>query len=189
MMQTAEILQRALAGERLDFYDAEFRKIEQIAERTTELLTAFNTTYSAGPKRRQLMSQIVGYPIPEDTEINAPLYSDFGQHLFIGAGVFINRNCTFVDLGGIYLADGVLIGPNVSLISVNHVAAKDAHRRDILPKAIHIEKNAWIGANATVLPGVTVGENAIVGAGSVVTKDVAANTVVAGNPSRFIKNI
>lgn len=94
----------------------------------------------------------------------------------------------FVDLGGIYLADGTLIGPGAMLITVNHVE-DPAHRRDVYAKPVHIEKNAWIGAKAMILSGVTVGENAIVGAGSIVTKDVPANMVVVGSPARVLRRV
>lgn len=97
-------------------------------------------------------------------------------------------DATFTDLGGIQLADRVLIGPNATLVSVNH-PLDPADRRNLELKPIKVGTNAWIGANATILPGVTIGENAVVAAGAIVTKDVPASTVVAGVPAKVIKKI
>ena len=94
----------------------------------------------------------------------------------------------FTDLGGITLEDHVLIGPRANLLTVNH-PQDPKQRRSLIVKPITIKRNAWIGAAATILPGVTVGENAIVGANALVTKDVPANTVVGGNPAKVIKEI
>jgi acetyltransferase-like isoleucine patch superfamily enzyme len=102
--------------------------------------------------------------------------------------VFINHACSFLDLGGITIEDDVLIGPKVSLITENH-PLDPADRRALLTKPIVIRRKAWIGAAATILPGVTIGENAVVAAGAVVNTDVPANTVVGGIPAKFIKNI
>ncbi|MFC6260166.1 sugar O-acetyltransferase [Levilactobacillus fujinensis] len=182
------IFQRALSGKPLDFTGADFQRISQTVQRTQELLKKFNHSDQTNAQRRATLSQVVGYSVPESTEVNAPIHSDFGPHIFIGENVYVNQGVMFVDLGGIYLADGALIGPGASLITVNHVE-DPAHRRDVYAQAVHIEKNAWIGANALVLPGVTVGENAIVGAGAIVTKDVPANVIVVGSPAKVLRRV
>jgi len=97
--------------------------------------------------------------------------------------VFINHGCTFLDLGGIVIEDEVLVGPKVSLITENHPVRPEDR------KMLDLKRNCWIGANSVILPGVTVGENSVVAAGSVVTKDVLADTVVAGVPARVIKKV
>jgi acetyltransferase-like isoleucine patch superfamily enzyme len=102
--------------------------------------------------------------------------------------VFINHACSFLDMGGITLEDDVLIGPKVNLITENH-PMNPADRRAMVAKPILIKRKAWIGAGATILPGVTVGENAIVAAGAVVSGDVPDNAVVGGVPAKVIKNI
>jgi acetyltransferase-like isoleucine patch superfamily enzyme len=117
-----------------------------------------------------------------------PLYINYGKHTKIDKNVFINFDCVFLDLGGITIEDNVLIAPKVSLLSEGHpLSAHD--RESLVPGHILIKKNAWIGAGATILPGVTVGENAVEAAGSVVSKDVPANTVVGGVPAKIIKTI
>jgi acetyltransferase-like isoleucine patch superfamily enzyme len=106
----------------------------------------------------------------------------------LGKNVFINHGCTFLDLGGIVIEDEVLVGPKVSLITENHpVRPEDRKMLDL--KGIVLKRNCWIGANSVILPGVTVGENSVIAAGSVVTKDVPADTVVAGVPARVIKKV
>jgi acetyltransferase-like isoleucine patch superfamily enzyme len=106
----------------------------------------------------------------------------------IGKNVFINHACSFLDMGGITIEDHVLIGPKVNLITENH-PIDPAERRSLICEPIIIKRNAWIGAAATILPGVTIGENAVVAAGAVVSKDVAANTIVGGVPAKMIKMI
>lgn len=117
-----------------------------------------------------------------------PFYTDFGRNIRFGKNVFMNINCTFMDRGGITIEDGVLIGPEVKLITLNH---------DLNPKRRHITvcnpiricREAWIGAGAMVMPGITVGEGAVVAAGAIVTKDVPPYTVVAGVPARVIDKV
>lgn len=187
-MTEPAIFQRALSGKPLDFTGEDFQIINQTMQRTQELLKKFNHIDQTNEQRRATLSQVVGYSVPESAEVNAPVHSDFGPHIFIGENVYVNQGVMFVDLGGIYLADGALIRPGASLITVNHVE-DPAHRRDVYARSIHIEKNAWIGANAMVLPGVTVGENAIVGAGAIVTKDVPANVIVVGSPAKVLRRV
>lgn len=187
-MTNPAIFERALSGEKLDFAGEDFQAITETVQHTQELLKKFNYTDQTREQRRATLSQVVGYSVPESAEINAPIHSDFGPHIFIGEHVFVNQDVIFVDLGGIYLAEGALIGPRATLITVNHLE-DPAHRRDIRAQAIHIEKNAWVGAGALILPGVTVGENAIVGAGAVVTKDVPANMIVVGTPAKILRRV
>ena len=117
-----------------------------------------------------------------------PFYTDFGKNITIGRNVFINACCHFQDHGGVTLGDGCLIGHNVVFATLNHGTAPE-DRGAMYPAPIRLGKNVWVGSNSTILRGVTVGDNAIIAAGSVVTKDVAANTVVGGVPARHIRNI
>ena len=144
---------------------------------------------SADPAEiRNLISRITESEIDESVAVFTPLYINYGKHTKIGKNVFINFNCTLLDLGGITIEDNVLIGPNVSILSEGHpISPEDRH--SLIPKAIHIKRNVWIGAGATILQGVTIGENAIIAAGAVVSKDVPDNTVVGGIPAKVIKTI
>ncbi len=137
---------------------------------------------------RERLSELIGSEIDTSTTIFPPFHINFGRHLRNGKNVFINHACSCVDLGGITIEDNVLIGPRVNLVSENH-PLNPAEREYLIGSPVVIKRNAWIGAAATILPGVTVGENSIVAAGSVVTKDVAPNTIVAGVPARLIKMI
>jgi acetyltransferase-like isoleucine patch superfamily enzyme len=127
-------------------------------------------------------------PIDKSTTVFVPFYTNFGQHIKIGKNVFINHACSFLDLGGITIEDNVQIGPRVNITSENH-PLDPSNRKSLDLKSILIKRNAWIGAGAIILPGVTIGENAVVAAGAVVNKDVAANTVVGGVPAKVIRTI
>ena len=124
----------------------------------------------------------------ETFSLFSPFTTDFGKNITVGKDVFINSGCRFQDHGGITIDDGAQIGHNVVIATLNHNFIPEK-RRNMFAKPVHIGKNVWIGSNSTVLPGITIGENAVVGAGSVVTKDVPPMTVVAGNPARIIKEI
>lgn len=117
-----------------------------------------------------------------------PFYTDCGKNITIGKNVFINSCCHFQDQGGITLGDGALIGPNVVMATLNHDLMPE-NRKTTCPVLIVIGKNVWIGANVTILQDVKIGDNAVVAAGAVVTKDVPENTVVGGIPARVIKKI
>lgn len=181
-----DILKRAQAGGLIAYDEPDYGKIDAVVEENAKLTARFNNSYHDPEDRRRLLSQVFGYEVPATTIINAPFNTDFGRHTQLGERVFINKDCMFVDLGGITIDDDVLIGPRTILISVNHVE-KPEQRRSLMTKAVHIKQHAWLGANVTVLPGGTIGENAIVGAGSVVTKDVPDNTIVVGNPAKKIR--
>jgi acetyltransferase-like isoleucine patch superfamily enzyme len=181
------IFYRLKAGEVVQLTDPEFFKVDEIVNRTLAVLPALNASVSVDEVREKL-SEIIGTEIDQTTAIFAPFYTNFGRFISIGKRVFINHACSFLDMGGITLEDDVLIGPKVNLITENH-PLNAAERRGMMCKPIHVKRNAWIGAGATILPGVTIGENAVVAAGAVVSKDVPANTVVGGIPAKIIKHI
>lgn len=166
--------------------DPLFEEIHQIVEENQEKLMKLNTNYHERKARNQLFSEIIGQELDETTSFNLPIYTDFGRHLQIGKQVFINCNVLFTDLGGIIIEDHVLIGPGAKIISVGHPIDPKI-RRSVQLNSVVIKRKAWIGAGATILPGVTVGENAIVAADATVTKDVQPNTIVAGTPAKVIR--
>lgn len=185
--QGRDIFERMQAGEPIRLDDPQYPKVQAVVARTLQLSAALNTT-TAIDQIRERLSEIFGYPLEESTTVFAPFYTNFGRFTRIGKNVFINHACSFLDMGGITLEDQVLLGPKVNLITENH-PVDPTDRRALICKPIVIKRNAWIGAAATILPGVTIGENAVVAAGAVVSKDVAANTVVGGVPAKFMKTI
>jgi len=182
-----EIFERLQSGEAVRFNDPQYPKIFEIASRTMKLSTELNTLANI-ENIRQLLSEISGAQIDASTTVLAPFHINLGIFTRIGKNVFINHDCTFLDIGGITIEDDVLIGPKVSLITESH-PLNPSGRKALIVKPVLIKRNAWIGAGATILPGVTVGENSVVAAGAVVSKDVPANTVVAGVPAKVIKTV
>jgi acetyltransferase-like isoleucine patch superfamily enzyme len=182
-----DIFERLRNGETIPSNDPEAYKLRDASFATKGLLVHLNN--SSNPAEiREVLSQITGSAIDESVAVFTPLYINYGKYTKIGKNVFINFDCVFLDLGGITIEDNVLIAPKVSLLSEGHPVSPN-ERGSLVPGHIHIRKNAWIGAGATILLGVTVGENAVVAAGAVVSKDVPANTIVGGIPARHIKNI
>lgn len=147
-----------------------------------------NTAYHVPDKVRELLSELFGYSVPQTLRVFPPFYTDFGKNISIGENVFINACCHFQDHGGITIGDGCQIGHNVVFATLNHGLAPE-DRKTTYPAPIILGKNVWIGSNATILQDVSIGDNAIIGAGAVVTKNVEANTIVGGSPARFIKSI
>lgn len=180
-----DIFDRMRAGEPVRLNDPEYHKVQAVVSRTIELCVQLNSAPTIELIRERL-SEITGVSLDESTVVFTPFYTNFGRFIRIGKNVFINHACSFLDMGGITIEDHALIGPKVNLITENH-PLDPANRRALICKPIVIKRNAWIGAAATILPGVTVGENAVVAAGAVVSKDVPANTVVAGVPAKIIK--
>jgi acetyltransferase-like isoleucine patch superfamily enzyme len=182
-----DIFERLLNGEIIPPSDPQAYRMIEASYDTKKLLVQMNN--ASDPKEiRDLLRQITGNQIDESVTVFTPLYINYGKHTKIGKNVFINFDCTFLDLGGITIEDGVLIAPKVSLLSEGHPISPN-QRHSLVPKPIHIKKNVWIGANATILQGVTIGENSVVAAGSVVSNDVPDNVVVRGIPARIIKTI
>jgi len=182
-----DIFERLHSGEAVPFDDPHYGEILKIASRTMQLSAELNRSADMN-HIRELLSQITGSNIDQSTSVLAPFHINLGIFTRIGKNVFINHDCTFLDIGGITIEDDVLIGPKVSLITEGH-PLNPAERKALTVKPILIERNAWIGAGAIILPGVTIGENAVVAAGAVVNKDVLANTVVAGVPAKKVKDI
>ena len=180
-----DVFERLLNGEIIQSHDQEAFKMREASFATKKLLVQMNSA-SDPVEIRNLLSQITGSEVDESVAVFTPLYINYGKHTKIGKNVFINFDCVFLDLGGITIEDNVLIAPKVSLLSEGHPVSPES-RHCLIPGHIHIKKNAWIGARATILPGVTIGENAVVAAGAVVSKDVPANTVVGGIPAKIIK--
>jgi acetyltransferase-like isoleucine patch superfamily enzyme len=187
-MKQKDIFERMQAGEPIRKDDPEYGKFSDVVSRTIQLCVRMNVAATDVDQIREMLSEITGIEIDDSTTVFPPFYTNFGQSIRLGKNVFINHACSFLDIGGITIEDDVQIGPRVNITSENHPLDPNDRKTLILAPVI-IRRNAWIGAAATILPGVTIGENAIVAAGAVVSKDVAANTVVAGVPAKVIKTI
>ena len=183
-----DIFTRDLAGELVDMNDPEFDKIKEIILRTIELTHKLNSTHHSPESTRAIFSEIVGYEVDSSTWIIPPFYVDFGRNIKVGKNFFMNSSCTFMDRGGITIGDDVFIAPKVCLTTINH-DFNPYNRKATFCKPIVIKDRVWIGINATICPGVTIGENSIIAAGSVVTKDVPPNVIVGGNPAKILKKL
>lgn len=159
-----------------------------LAEEAMRLTAELNSSYHSPEERRTLFSNITGRQVDDTFCIFPPFYTECGKNIFVGKNVFINCCCHFQDWGGVYIGDDTLIGSHTVLATVNH-GLKPSERADNFPVPIHIGKQVWIGSHVTILPGVTIGDHAVIAGGSVVTKDVPENTVVGGVPARILKNL
>lgn len=147
-----------------------------------------NTRVNSTAKVQYYFSKLTHQPLNSSLRIFPPFYTDCGQNILLGNNVFINAGCCFQDQGGIHIGNNVLIGHQVVLATLNH-GLNPAERQSIIPKPIKIGDNVWIGSHATILSGVSIGENAIIAAGAVVNRDVPANTIFGGVPAKLIKKI
>ena len=163
-------------------------KMYSLSNRAMQITDKINNKYNTPQEIRKLMSELIGQELDEGFGLFPPFYTDCGRNIHLEKNVFINSGCKFQDQGGVYIGENSLIGHNVILATLNH-EMDPYHRADLHPKPIHIGKRVWIGSGSMILPGITIGDNSIVGAGSIVTKDVPPNVIVAGNPAKFIKNI
>lgn len=164
------------------------KHMSKLSQEAIRITTQINSAYHEPQEIRKLFSELIGSEVDEGFNLFPPFTTDCGKNIHLGKGVFINSGCRFQDQGGITIGDYSLIGHNVVLATLNHNLNPEK-RGNLIPSPIKIGKRVWIGSNATVLPGITIGDNAVIGAGSVVTKDVPENTVVAGVPARIKKMI
>lgn len=168
--------------------DPMYIKIHKIVEENMPEVLKLSSGYLSQKEIQVILSKIIASRVDESISVRLPFYTDFGRHIHLGKNIFINSGVMFTDLGGIYIEDDVLIGPKATILTVNHPTDPKI-RRGLILKPVVIKKNAWIGANATILPGVTIGENSIVAANATVTKDVPPNVIVGGTPANIIKKI
>ncbi len=164
------------------------RFMDEMSGEARRITFELNGSYREPEEIRTLLSRLFGKPVDPTFRVFPPFYTDFGKNITIGKNVFINACCHFQDHGGVVLGDGCQIGHAVVFATLNHGFAPE-DRSTTYPKPIVLGKNVWVGANATLLSGVTIGDNAIIGAGSVVTKDVPAYAIVGGVPAKVIKYI
>lgn len=183
-----DIFERMKAGQWIDRLQDEEYSTEGAAEmlRSRKICYQLNHTEPGDKKERQLLKELFENRLPDSSILTPPLQIDRAKNMTIGENVFVNHGLTCMSSGGVTLEDGVMIGPEAALITANH-DFKDLDKLQFKP--IVIKKKAWIGARAVILPGVTIGEGAVVASGAIVTKDVPDKTMVGGNPAKFIKNV
>ena len=162
--------------------------MHEMAQRARKITVQMNNEYRTPDEIRELFSALTGQKVDQSFGLFPPFSADYGQNIKVGKNVFINSGCCFQDQGGIEIGDNVLIGQQVVIATLNHDLIPKK-RANMFPAPVKIGNDFWLGAKATILSGVTIGDGAVVAAGAVVTKDVAPNTVVAGVPARKIKEI
>lgn len=162
--------------------------LTQCSYQAQKITMELNTSYHSKEEIVEIFSELTGNKVDSSFMCFPPFYTDFGKNITIGKNVFFNTGCTFQDRGGISIGDGTMIGMNVTIATLNHGLPLET-RNVTFPSPVIIGDNVWIGSNATILPGVTIGDNSVVAAGAVVTKDVLENTVVAGVPAKELKKI
>lgn len=183
-----DIFYRDLHGDMIDMNDPEFEKILVVIKETMKLTAKLNNGHHSDEEVRQIFSQIIGKEIDSSCWVLPPFYVDYGKNISIGKNFFMNQACTFMDRGGITIGNDVFIAPKVCLTTINH-DFNPYNRKSTFCKPIVIHDRVWIGINATICPGVSIGENSIIAAGSVVTKDVPPNVIVGGNPAKILKRL
>jgi maltose O-acetyltransferase len=174
---------KMLAGE---LYNAAAPEIQADQRDTTMWLARYNVLGAGADERRALLVERFG-AVGEGVDIRPPFHCDYGFNIRLGAGVFMNFGCVVLDVVAVEIADKTQIGPNVQILTADHPRTP-AERASGLEfgRPIRIGRNVWIGGGAIILPGITIGDDAVIGAGAVVTRDVAPGTTVAGNPARPI---
>lgn len=185
-MDLEDFLDHVNRGELIEGGSAQHAFMHGAAQEALQVVAELNTGYRRPDEVRALLSRLTGTVVDESVSLFPPFHCEFGKNLTLGKDVFLNSGCRFQDTGGITIGDGTLIGHGCTLTTLNH-AVDPARRADMLPAPIRIGRRVWLGAAVTVVPGVTIGDGAIVGAGAVVTKDVPADTIVAGVPAKVLR--
>ena len=182
--------ERPFAPTRVATRSPEWDAIADITRRAMRLTAELNKlSFDDGAKVREIFSELTGRSVDDTFNLIPPFYAAYGLDIRVGRRVFINQCCTLYDMGGVTIADLVMIGPNVNIITVGHALPPSQRRAYVEAKPIVIEKNVWIATGATIIGGVTVGENSVVAAGAVVTKNVPPNSLVAGVPAKVVRSV
>ena len=169
-----------------DFFTADSEML-QITYRCKRLLRSLNDTDMENTsERKKIMNELLG-SMGDNVHIDIDFHCEYGINIHCGSDVIINMNCTFVDNNCISIGNNVLIASDVKIYTATHTT--DVTGRTTFSKPITIEDNVWIGGGAILLPGVTIGKNSVIGAGSIVTRSIPENCVAVGNPCRIIKHL
>ena len=187
-MSVEKIRKLMKKGTPMEFGTDLLQAFYEYGQEALRITMELNNKYHTPEKIRELFSALTASEIDESCFILPPFYTEFGKNIKMGKEVFINTCCHFQDNGGIEIGDSALLGNNVTIVTLNHDIAPET-RCNATPKPVKIGKKVWIGSNCTILPGVTIGDNSVIGAGSVVVKSIPANVIAVGNPAKVIKYI
>ena len=187
-MELKELLDIFNAGDALIMNEDALEACNYYSIEAQKITCELNYKFHDFDERRELFSNLIGQELDDEFRVFTPFFTDFGKNIHLGENVFINAGCKFQDQGGIYIGDNALIGHNVVMATLNHEENPES-RANLIAAPIKIGNKVWIGSNATILPGVTIGDGAIIAAGAVVTKDVEEESIVAGVPAKFIRNV
>ena len=187
-MELDDLLEALNAGDTITGDSPLHEVMHRVSQDALRITGELNGGYQEPARIRELLTQLTGKPVDESVTVFPPFYSDFGKNITLGERIFINSGCKFQDQGGVVIGDDCLIGHNTVIATLNHDLAP-SRRADMHPAPVVIGRNVWIGSNATILPGVTIGDDAVVAAASVVTKDVPEKSVVVGSPARVVRSL
>jgi maltose O-acetyltransferase len=174
--------EKMLAGE---LYNAGAPELQADNAAVNRWMTTYNASLANTNEERHVLLKEVFAAVGENVVIRPPFHCDYGYNITVGDGVFLNYNCVILDVVAVYIGDGTQIGPGVQILTADHPRDPEQRKSGLeYGRPIVIGRNVWIGGGALIMPGVTIGDDAIIGAGSVVTKDVPAGSTVVGNPAR-----
>lgn len=187
-MELDHLLEELNAGRTITGDSPLHEVMHRISQEALRITGELNGGYQEPARVRELLARLTGKPVDESVTLFPPFNSDFGKNIILGRRIFINAGCKVQDQGGVTIGDDTLIGHNVVIATLNHDLSP-SRRADMHPAPVTIGSNVWIGSNATILPGVHIGDDAVVAAASVVTKDVPAGAVVVGSPARMVRSV
>lgn len=185
-MDLQGFLEHVSRGELIEGGSEAHRFMHGAAQEALQVTARLNAGYRTPEEVRALLEELTGRRVDASVTMFPPFHCEFGKNLSFGNNVFVNMGCRFQDAGGITIGEGSLIGHGCTLTTLNH-AVDPERRADMLPAPVVIGRRVWLGASVTVVPGVRIGDGAIVGAGAVVTRDVLPDTIVAGVPAKVIR--
>ena len=187
-MTFTDLLGALDAGETITANSPLHAVMHETSQEALRITGELNGGYHEPARVRELLAELTGREVDESVTLFPPFTSDFGKNIRLGRRVFLNAGCRFQDQGGIEIGDDCLIGHNTVIATLNHDLAP-SRRGDLHPARVTIGRHVWVGANATILPGVTIGDHAVIAAAAVVTRDVPARAVVVGSPARVVRTV
>ncbi len=187
-MTTGEFIEIMASGETITAGSPAHEKMHSLSQEAIRITLDINNNYHTPGDIVKLMSELTGTEVDSSFRLFPPFYTDCGKNTRFGKRVLVNSGCKFQDQGGITVGDDVLIGHNCVIATLNHALDPDC-RGNMIPAPVKIGNKVWIGANVTILQGVTIGDSAIIAAGAVVNKNVPPRTIVGGVPAKILKAI